>query len=196
MAMMTCSFARMSGVLLLACSGLGLGLSACASRSLEIDKDGRADLDSLSEASPALLPVDFITGNWRSIDKDGLSEEIWSQPHGSSMVGVFRIADADGSLRLEEALAITAEPSGVYLRVRHFDAKMTAREEKDAPIVLKLESSAENRAVFRKVSGSASLDTITYERKGQILNGDVAFTPESKREALKFAMRRGRIESP
>lgn len=46
------------------------------------------------------------------------------------------------------------------------------------------------RAVFRKVAGSASLDALTYERAGDVLKSEVAFTTESKRTALKFEMRR------
>jgi len=52
------------------------------------------------------------------------------------MMGTFRMVKPDGTLAVQEALAIVAEENGVFMRVRHFDAAMTAREEKDAPIVL------------------------------------------------------------
>jgi hypothetical protein len=91
---------------------------------------------------------------------------------------------------MQEILCITAEPKGVFLRLRHFDAKLIGREEKDAPIVLKLESVEDDRAVFKTISGSATLRTITYQRVGQALRGEVAFTPESKRETITSEMRR------
>jgi len=111
-------------------------------------------------------------------------------PHGNSIVGTFRVVGEDGGLRMQEALAIVAEPEGVFMRLRHFDAKMVSREEKDAPIVLKLEKAEGDRGVFRCVSGSKSLATITYWRIEQMLHSEVAFTPESKRTPLTSAFRR------
>ena len=165
-------------------------LGACRGNDFAIEPAAMADLGGVMDVPPELRQVEFVGGGWRSLDKDGLSEEIWSLPHGKSISGVFRIVTPDGTLQMQETLLITAEPDGLFLRLRHFDAKLISREEKDAPIVLKLEKGESNRAVFRKVSGSASLDTITYERVNQTLRGAVVFTPESKRETIKFEMRR------
>ncbi len=170
-------------------------LGGCHSGNVTIDPVAMADLAGVTEVSPELSAMEFVSGSWRSLDKDGLSEEIWSLPHGKSMSGVFRIVKPDGALQMQETLLITAEPDGVYLRLRHFDAKLIAREDKEVPIVLKLEKAESNRALFRKVSGSVSLDTITYERTGQTLRGAVLFTPESKRETIKFEMRRPAVQS-
>ncbi len=152
---------------------------------------GIRDAVVLLAAHVVLNDLAFImTGSWRAMETDGLSEEVWSAPHGNSIMGTFRIVGADGSLKMQEVLAIVAEPEGVFMRLRHFDAKMVSREEKDAPIVLKLETSEGERAVFRCVSGSKSLHTITYWRIEQTLHSEVAFTPESKRAPLTFSLRR------
>ncbi len=174
----------------IACGVLG-GCSGCH---IEIPADAWEDLASVTNVPPELTNLQFICGTWRMLDKDGLSEEIWSAPHGTSMSGVFRMINPDGALHMQEILTISAEPDGVYMRLRHFDAALIAREEKDAPIVLKLEKSGERLAVFRKVSGSASLDTITYRREDKTLHGEVAFAPESKRETIRFEMRRMTVE--
>ena len=147
--------------------------------------------DAATETShPSLRGLEFMCGSWRGAEDGALSEEIWSTPHGNSMIGTFRMTAADGSLRMQEVLAIVAEPEGVHMRLRHFDARMVSREEKESPIVLKLESCGEERAVFRCVAGSKSLATITTWRVKETLQSEIAFTAESGRETLKFEMRR------
>ena len=75
-------------------------------------------------------------------------------------------------------------------RLRHFDAQLTPREDRDSPIVLRLESARDNAAVFRKVSGSQSLDRIEYHLTGPgVLRAEVIFTPESGRRTLAFDMK-------
>jgi hypothetical protein len=145
----------------------------------------------ISDADPRIASLSFLGGDWLGGDDDGISEEVWSLPCGTSIVGTFRTMERSQSagLVLQEALSITADADGVFMRIRHFDARMIAREEKDAPIVLRLESLAGKRAVFRKVSGSKSLDSITYElTDAHTLASEVSFTPESGRTPLKFQM--------
>lgn len=171
-----------------------MALAGCRGPStMELDDPARRDLFGASDARAPLPDLEFLSGSWRSFDGDDLSEEVWTLPHGDSMIGTFRMTAADGSLKLQESLAIVAEPGGTFLRLRHLDPKMVSREEKDAPIVLALESHDDQRAVFRCVSGSRSLATITYWRVEQTLHSEVAFTPESKREPLTFSMRRPRM---
>jgi hypothetical protein len=128
------------------------------------------------------------------------------------VVGTFRIVKPDASVALYEMLSISAEPDGVFMRLRHFDSGlMPWKSEADGPIVLKLETFEQSRgtfrpnseangapsfkadihtAVFRRISGSDTLGTITYERIRDTMRTVVAFTPESKRETLRFEMRR------
>ena len=180
-----------SGAAGMSAVAMSLGLGGCKSDvSISHNDRGMKDAEAKVGAHPGLSDVDFMSGEWRAMDKDGMSEEVWSVPHGNSIVGTFRVVGADGGLRMQEVLAIVAEPEGVFMRLRHFDAKMVSREEKDAPIVLKLEKAEGERGVFRCVSGSKSLATITYWRIEQTLHSEVAFTPESKREALRFEMGR------
>lgn len=168
-----------------------LGLGGCRSGiGISPNSPGMRDVQAMGAADPALDELEFMAGSWRSMDKDGLSEELWSVPHGNSIIGSFRMCGTDGALKLQEALAIVAQTDGVHMRLRHFDPKLIPREEKEAPITLKLESAAGQRAVFRCVSGSKSLATISYWRVEQTLHSAVAFTPDSKREPLLFEMRR------
>src|SRR5437870_2662054 len=89
-------------------------------------------------------------GAGAGVERDalGLGEEEWSAPLGGSMMGVYRETAPDGAARMCELLTITAESPGVLMRLRHHTAQLAAREEKDKPLVLRLESCAEGRAIF------------------------------------------------
>lgn len=179
--------ARVSAMILVA----ALGLGGCRSGGdLSRNNLSIRNPEGTTNTHPALRALDFMTGSWRAVEDEEFSEELWSVAHGNSMAGTFRMAGVNGALNMQEVLAIVAEPDGVYMRLRHFDAKMVSREEKDAPIVLKLEAAGGQRAVFRCISGSKSLASITNWRVEQTLHSEIAFTPESKRETLKFEMRR------
>jgi hypothetical protein len=180
-----------AGVLGAMALAAGLLLPGCKTGTEIAENDpGVVDTLSIGSSDEKLQELQFMAGSWRAMDGDGLSEELWSIPHGKSIIGTFRVSDRAGELKMQESLAIVAEPEGVFMRLRHFDAWMVSREGKESPIVLKLESAAGQKAAFRCVSGSKSLATITYWRIGQTLHSEVAFTPESKREALTFEMRR------
>ena len=79
---------------------------------------------------PSLPTLAWIAGHWID-DADGdLSEEVWTAPAGDSMIGMWRYA-AKGRLAVQELLSIADHGDGPVLRLRHFDPKMVAREEKD-----------------------------------------------------------------
>jgi hypothetical protein len=162
-----------------------------------------------NSTDPRLRDLAFMAGNWAMITKDGRSEETWSAPAGSGMTGSFRSMKPDGSVTLSEEISISAEPDAVYMRLRHFDEKHNPRE--NEPIVLAVERTVRglesslagkpsagdvatnmNEAVFRKVSGSQSLDSITYRLQGGKLLSEVAFTRTSGREPIYFQMTRVR----
>lgn len=149
-----------------------------------------------AEAKPAagaddLRALAFLAGAWSSESGGSLTEEHWSKPHGTSMMGMFRWCKPDGSPSMFEILTITAESEGVLLRLRHFSPALVAKEDKDKPMTLKLASSTENKVVFTTLANTGMLSSITYEcpTPGRLLI-EVAFTPESKREVLKFDLKR------
>ena len=131
----------------------------------------------------------FIAGHWVGGDPGDLSEEIWSAPEGDSMVGMWRYV-AKGRARIYEILTLTAEGPDVVLRIRHFDPKLVAREEKDRPVELPLVAKGAREAVFEgpeyDVKGPVRL---TY-RGGEDGTLEVVLEKEGKRQEFRF--RRGR----
>ncbi|MGE5414152.1 MAG: DUF6265 family protein [Syntrophomonadaceae bacterium] len=89
----------------------------------------------------------WLAGRWVDDSGGNLSEEIWTAPSGDAMQGMWRYV-TDGKARIYEILTIAAEDGGLVMRVRHFDAKLAAREEKAAPVVLRLVASSDRSAAF------------------------------------------------
>ncbi|MDZ4829894.1 MAG: DUF6265 family protein [Phycisphaerae bacterium] len=142
-----------------------------------------------------LSTLGFLAGNWSSSGDDGFSEEIWSAPRGSSghesMMGAFRWLKPDGSPMMFEMLTITVEPDATRLRLRHYTPTLTAKEDADKPLTLKLTQSSSSRAVFEAEKDAHDLSRIVYEVTGDELKIAVEFVQgEKPREPLKFVMKR------
>jgi hypothetical protein len=122
-----------------------------------------------TKATPAPVPatladVAFMAGHWVGGDRGDLSEEVWSAPEGDSMMGMWRYV-SKGQTRIYELLTLTTQGPDVLLRIRHFDPKLVAREEKDRAVELPLVGKGPGEAVFEgpeyDVRGNVRL---TYRR--------------------------------
>ncbi len=120
-------------------------------------------------AAPAPVPatladVAFMSGHWVGGDPGDLSEEVWTAPEGDSMVGMWRYV-AKGQTRIFEMLTLTLEGPGVVLRLRHFDAKLVAREERERAVELPLVAKGPREAVFEgPASDGKGTVRLTYRR--------------------------------
>jgi hypothetical protein len=110
----------------------------------------------------------WFAGDWRHVEQGALSQEVWTSPQGDCLLGMWRWVDATGSSRVFELLSICQETTGPTLRLRHFDRRLHAREEKDAPLVLTLTSALQNRAVFEGTEGELRV-RLSYQRDGDQL---------------------------
>ena len=116
-----------------------------------------------------LADVAFMAGHWVGGDPGDLSEEVWSAPEGDSMVGMWRYV-AKGRARIFEVLTLTTEGPNVVLRIRHFDPKLVAREEKDKAVELPLVAKGPREAVFEGPEYDAKGTVrLTYRRDGDSL---------------------------
>ena len=107
----------------------------------------------------------WIAGHWVDDSEGALSEEVWAAPSGDSMIGMWRYV-AKGKLQIFELLSITEEEGGPVFRLRHFDPRMVAREEKDKPLALKLVSFKDGEAAFEGPGQPAGTVRLTYRRTG------------------------------
>jgi hypothetical protein len=140
-------------------------------------------------AATSLKDIEFVAGHWTGGDGADLSEEVWTAPSGDSMLGMWRYV-SQGKVRIAELLSITAESDGVWLRLRHFDPRVVAREEKDRPLALKLVkvASAEARFEGPAVTGSGQV-ALTYRRSGPDAL-EVSLERGGKTERFSFTRKR------
>jgi len=114
----------------------------------------------------ALRDVAFMVGRWVGGEGGDLSEEVWTEPSGDTMLGMWRYV-AGGSARVLEILVLRQEGDDVVLRLRHFDAQLVAREDKETPLVLRLVRRQPNEARFEGPAvGTAGTVAITYRQVG------------------------------
>jgi len=140
-------------------------------------------------AVPATLAdVAFIAGHWVGGDALDLSEEIWSAPEGDSMVGMWRYV-AKGRARIYEILTLTAEGPHVVLRIRHFDPKLVAREDKDRAVELPLVAKGKREAVFEGPEYDVKGTVRLAYRGGEDGTLEVVLEKEGKRQEFRFRRR-------
>ncbi len=133
--------------------------------------------------APELAGLTWLSGTWAGTMGEGdYSEETWSTPAGTSMVGMWRLVKG-GTPRVLELLTLTVENATVIMRLRHHDGTLVAWEEKDAPLALKLVRRGNREAVFEGVEDGKTL-RLTYRRTGDRL--DVVLEKPDEREAYSF----------
>ena len=156
--------------MLLLCVVVGYSLSAFADARETISKQ---DKDNLSKLS-------WLTGTWvANADGDHL-EEIWSEPVGDTMMGVFRWVKG-GKVWINEIVTITAESDGLVFRLRHFDRKMTAWEDKDKPFYYPVKHIGRSEIVFENPKRDHPR-RITYRRVDDTLYIIVSGVGEDQKE--------------
>jgi hypothetical protein len=134
-----------------------------------------------------LADVAFMAGHWVGGELD-LSEEVWSAPEGDSMMGMWRYV-AKGRAGIFELLTLTQEGPGVVLRIRHFDPKLVAREEKQRAVELPLVAKGPREAVFEGPEyGVKGTVRLTYRRADDDTLSAV-LEKESKKQEFRFRRR-------
>lgn len=141
----------------------------------------------------SLADVAFMAGHWVDESKEGLSEEVWTEPSGDSMVGMWRYV-GKGQTQIFELLALKAESGSVVLRLRHFDPKLVGREERQTPVELRLISKKPGEAVFEgpAVGGSGRV-RLTYRSPEK---GALVGVLEKGGEPQEFSFHRRGVARP
>jgi len=137
--------------------------------------------------APELASLAWMSGTWTgSIGEGAYSEETWSVPAGSCMLGMWRLVK-DGKPRVLELLTLTIEDTSVVMRLRHHDGKLNAWEAKDAPLLLTLVRRGDREAAFEGTEGGKPF-RLTYRRTGDSL----WVVLEKERERQEYAFTRAK----
>jgi hypothetical protein len=81
-------------------------------------------------AQPAgISEANWLAGRWIGVGLGGQVEETWAPAAGGQMVGHFQLVKG-GKPVFYELMLLDAQPGGLRLRVKHFNADFTAWEDK------------------------------------------------------------------
>lgn len=81
-------------------------------------------------AQSKLEKLGWLEGSWTTEKWGGTVEEYWSAPAGNSVIGMFRLFNAEG-VQFTEHWIISEFEGKLSLRLRHFNPDFTSWEEKD-----------------------------------------------------------------
>ncbi len=102
-----------------------------------IPKSSKELLDS-SNVHKGLKKISWISGSWKGEAFGGSFEEIWSEPSGNSMMGMFKLIKDDAIVFYEIMTISFDEEKGLSFQLKHFNADLTGWEEKKEVLVFPL----------------------------------------------------------
>jgi hypothetical protein len=117
-----------------------------------------------------IADVAWLQGHWVGKGLGGTVEKFWSPPRGKSMMEAFRLIQNDAVV-MQELCTMVEENGSLVYRVKHFDAKLKAWEEKDVSVNFPLVKLAPRAAYFdgltlvNKDDGSLVTYLVTRNRK-------------------------------
>ncbi len=110
--------------------------------------------DDMTSPKATLQDVSWISGYWRGEAFGGITEEIWSDPLGNSMMFSFKLV-VDNTIKFYEVGGITQNNNTLLLQLKHFHGDFKGWEEKEETVDFKLVKIEKNRVFF---------DQMTFEK--------------------------------
>ena len=104
---------------------------------------------SQSPPAPALANLVFLSGHWTGDQNGSHSDEIWSDPAGTSMIGMYREVE-QGKPVFYEFWAIELDGATPVFKMKHFNAGMIGWENKEEMVRLPVTESSPTVAFARE----------------------------------------------
>lgn len=125
--------------------------------------------------------VAWIAGYWRGEAMGGVAEEIWSRPHGGSMMAAFKLT-VNGVVKFYELETIVEQDETLLLRIKHFAADLHGWEARDESVDFRLVKMTADKVYF---------DGLTFEKvSDDEMNVYVIIGDEGEEKETKFNYRR------
>lgn len=108
-------------------------LIVCSTSALPASEPLTEHIRKLGTAKPTPATIEdmkWLAGTWRGKGMGGEVEEIWSEPQGGVMMGMFRFMQ-DGKLQMLEMMTLSEKDGVISLKVKHFSPDLVAWEEKE-----------------------------------------------------------------
>jgi hypothetical protein len=105
-------------------------------------------LSSTSRPKATIKDIAWLAGHWKGTALGGVTEEIWSPPMASSMMGSYRLIKNDTLVVFYEIVTITEDNGSLALKLKHFNKDLTGWEEKNEVREFKLVKKEKNKLWF------------------------------------------------
>jgi len=89
----------------------------------------------------------WIAGSWSGDALGGIAEEVWSEPSGGTMLGMFKLTQGEETV-FSELMMIVPDGESIKMILKHFDADLTGWEEKDEVETFRFLSQTETVVYF------------------------------------------------
>ncbi len=112
-------------------------------------------LNSFSQEKKTLEPklenIAWIAGTWHGEAFGGITEEIWSEPSGGSMMATFKLI-VEGKVQFYEIEVIREIEDSLILQLKHFDSDLKGWETKNETVDFPLVEITETKVVFESMT--------------------------------------------
>ncbi len=107
--------------------------------------------DSLVAPYATVYHMDWIAGSWTGSGLGGRSEEIWSDPVGESMMGMYRLVKGEKPV-FYEMMTIRQHDSSLIMLIRHYQPDLTPMENADTVLKLPLIKYTKSEVYFSGIT--------------------------------------------
>jgi hypothetical protein len=138
---------------------------------------------SAGEQSPpaTLADMRWLAGHWKGEAFGGKTEELWTEPAGPNMSGLYRLVKGDKTI-FYELMVVTEVNGSLEFRLKHFNADLTGWEEKN---------DVRSFPLVAKQDGAMHFEGMSFHPKGDELTVYLAVEHEGKPpEEVVFTYRR------
>lgn len=99
------------------------------------------------QLEPKLENIVWISGAWKGKAFGGITEEIWSEPSGGSMMAAFKLIK-NGKVVFYEIEVIREVNNTLILQLKHFNNDLKGWETKDETVDFPLKEITKDKVVF------------------------------------------------
>ena len=117
---------------------------------------------SAGEKSPpaTLADMRWLAGHWTGEAFGGKTEELWTEPAGPNMSGLYRLVKGEKTI-FYEIMVVTEEAGSLVFRLKHFNADLTGWEEKNEVRSFPLVAKKDGAMLFEGMSFHPDGDSLT-----------------------------------
>ena len=149
-----------------------LAISPDGTKLVVVGEGGKEAIDPNKPLDHKLKNIAWISGTWKGTAFGGITEEIWSEPSGGSMMATFKLIN-NGKVSFYEIEIIREIENSLVLQLKHFNNDLKGWETKDETVDFPLKEITANKVVFEgmtfeKISDNEMNIYVDIEDKGKV----------------------------